>query len=756
MPKRNRLSGKKLSRLESWEKGLLGFGIVALPLVIYPDHPDPTTTKMTVALVWIGALLTLTAIRLFREGRVFWRSWLWLPFGTLFGASLLSLVNSLNLAASLFQVVLFAGYFALTLLVAYHVRRREDVLGVLGLLLVAGSLAAIYGLLQYYGLIPGLSNPRMKGEVMISTFGNKNFLGGYLAYVLIPGLGLLVLAREWWWKALTLGALVIAFAALLGISQDGAWVALVAAGLFTLVGLTWGRLWGVMRQSRPWVVGLLGLFVILFLVQSPPNVLNTIPGVGQEESPSLEEFLTPLAEPFTKESAKIRLLEWWIAWEMFQDHPLLGVGVGDYKLQFLPYKAKLLATGPGDAFFSSISAYVAPAAQAHNDYAQWAAETGSLGVMALLFAIGYLVWMGLRRFFVDPEAERKFQRLIVLAGIGTFAVHAMVDFPLHLPASALTLAAFLGILSSRALAGTPSKETGSSLKQHQVRALAVLLLVIAVTFGVLGVREFAANAHLRRAMFQGAAGDLEGAQQELERSIHLSFAPAHNALLLGAIYSLQGRDAESVSLFRVAVRARPSEMAYLQLGRALLFTGERGEGRKTLQDLLAMAPRSEVAVEAYRLWELSESPWVQDLLVADRWIQMGVYPSAEQVIESLLAQQIDQKARLELWRQKAGLASQRGDLTQARSLLEQALSANPEAERIYLQLAGITLKEEPSEAEKLLRQARELVQKKRESIEAVLAATPPSAERQIQRVQLEFLQQVDGEAERLEEQLSSH
>lgn len=31
---------------------------------------------------------------------------------------------------------------------------------------------------------------------------------------------------------------------------------------------------------------------------------------------------------------------------MFKDHPFVGVGLGHYKLNFLPYKAKLLPTTP--------------------------------------------------------------------------------------------------------------------------------------------------------------------------------------------------------------------------------------------------------------------------------------------------------------------------------------------------------------------------------------------------------------------------
>jgi len=645
------------------------------------------------------------------------------------------------------NLALLSGYFVLALMVAHHIRCRQDALWVLGLLLAAGTVAAGYGLLQYYGVLPSNEGSGPGAMTMIATFGNKNYLGGYLTYLLFPSLGLLILAGQRWVKILVLASISLLFAALLRIEQDAIWIALLISGILLLVGIRWGGLWGQVKQNRSWVVGLLSMSIFLALLGTTIVPREADPQVA-EPTASVQTLFTEASRPFTDASARVRILDWGIGLEMLRDHPLLGVGLGNYKLQYLSYKAEAITRRWGMEF---ADVYVPPAAQAHSDYLQWAAETGLVGLLALLFAIGYLLLHGLRGFFQEPNLDGRFLRLVLLAGIATLGAHAMVDFPLHLPASALTLVVFVGILFSPHL---KPPTTAVKRKGPSSRMAAVVVFVAALGFLVLGMREFQANVHLTRAMSLGSWGDLRGAQQELEQSLALSFAPAQNALLLGTIYFLQGRDAESLPLFRLAVRSRPSELAYLQLGQTLLLLGKREEGRQTLQDLLAMAPRSEVSVEAYRLRELSQSPWVKELLTLERWMQMGLDSAAQQKIESLSLEELDLAAQLELLRLRSERARAQGRLMEARTLLQQALEKDPKAEWAYVELAEIAGEEQPTEAEAFLSRAGAILEEKLKDAAAELAATSPSPERQIVRARLEVLRQIQRDINQLEQRIA--
>lgn len=584
---------------------------------------------------------------------------------------------------------------------------------------------------------------------MVATFGNKNYLGGYLSYLFLPAVGLMVLAKLRWVKLTFLLTLSLVFAALLALRQDAVWVSLLAAGALAVVGVRWGRLGPLVRRNRAWLLGLFGAFLGIFLVMNVffGQVEEAVP----EEGISLEELFAEASRPFTDRSARIRLFDWQIGLEMARDRPVLGVGLGEYKLSYLPHKAQVWAEGWTQEFADS---HVPPAAQAHNDYLQWAAETGILGLLALFFVLGHLAWMGLWGFLRDPMPTCRFLRLAVLAGLGTVGAHAFVDFPFHLPASALATAALVGVLYSPFL----NERTwgvgrwGVAWKRFDVRIpLAVGLATLALLLGTLGVREFQANAHMQRAISLVLEwGDFKGAEQVLERSVALSLAPAHNALLLGAIYFMDGRYRESLPLFEAATRGRPSEMAYFLLGQAYLMAGEREEGRKILEELLKMRPRPGIAAEAYRFWELAASPWASELLALQRLTAQRRYDAAAQEIERLLGDPLDPQTRQELRRIQANLALRQGNSSEARRLIEQALQEDPQDLWFALRLAQITVQDGASEeATQALKELRAILVAERESASAELAGTAPSPEQQILRAKLDLIQKIEDEARRL-------
>lgn len=746
-------------------------GFFALPLAVYPDHPEPVTTKSTLWLIWVGALFGIEGVRLLltRSLEIF-RNPIMLPALALFGTAGISLVGSPNPPVGLLQLALMLGFFGIALFVAHHVRSERDVHFVLGALMLAGCIAAVYGILQYYGVLPGGSRAGHGSGAMVATFGNKNYLGGYLSYLLLPGIGLMVLAKPRGLKLIFLLAVGLYLGALLLVRQDAVWVALLASGGGLLVGITVWHLWRIVRRNRAWIVALAGSFAFLFLLLMVG--VSALLGGGEATSPAeeaetegatFEELFAEVSQPFVDRSARIRLFDWRIGLEMLRDHPLLGVGLGAYKLKYLPYKLQVWSESWTREFAED---YAPPAAQAHNDYLQWAAETGLLGVLVLLFALGHLVRIALSGFAREPLPACHFYRLAVLAGLGTIAAHALVDFPFHLPASALVAATLLGLLYSPFLNGPlrgegQGQDQGQQLPQERGTHLSLLpaagMVVLGLLLATLGVREFRANEHMQRGIALALEwSDFRGAQEELERSLALSLAPSHNALLLGAIAFMDGRYAESASLLEQAARGRPSEMAYFLWGQALLMAGELERGREVLDRLLKMRPRPEIAAEAYRFWELAHSPWALELLALQRLVAQKQFTPAQDAIERLRKEPLDAWSRRELLHIEASLAQSLGNAWEAQKILGEALQIDPEDEWAYLRLAQVYL--QIGEKEKVrasLTELRSLLKKKQEHLKTELSAGPPSPEQQILRARLDLLRKLQREANRLVRELSS-
>lgn len=117
-----------------------------------------------------------------------------------------------------------------------------------------------------------------------------------------------------------------------------------------------------------------------------------------------------------------RLDGWRVAGHLFAAHPVAGVGLGGFAPEFAPARLALQDQGvqfyPGhkQAFF----------ANAHNEYLEWAAEAGLLGLAALVFALGSL----LRRLGGLPTAGH--ERAFGMAALVSLALLALAYFPFRL------------------------------------------------------------------------------------------------------------------------------------------------------------------------------------------------------------------------------------------------------------------------------------------------------------------------------------
>jgi O-antigen ligase len=116
--------------------------------------------------------------------------------------------------------------------------------------------------------------------------------------------------------------------------------------------------------------------------------------------------------------------------------PIFGCGLGAYESNFLQYQSV------GAAYRIQF---------AHNDYLQALAELGFAGfaiILAIIYGVMSQIFKGISRLM---EGER---RLLVIACGGAMVailLHSLVDFNLHVPANAMTLAWIAGLGSVNGL-----------------------------------------------------------------------------------------------------------------------------------------------------------------------------------------------------------------------------------------------------------------------------------------------------------------
>jgi putative inorganic carbon (HCO3(-)) transporter len=396
-----------------------------------------------------------------------------------------SLVGALSLQWSLKGLLVWVELLAIYLFVVNVVDVQQAKIIVV-LILLAGCLEAMLGFYQFFGRV-GPEGFLLFDRFIraYGTFEQPNPYGGYLGLILPLALSLF-LARwrrrdlwsmiTWALAGLSLGlmgaALLMSWSrgALLGFMAGVAVVALAGfwhrtysdltgGALAGLAGAGLGTLWfyspGVGSILAPLLGGLVGLgtglgisvalrrrwvWLLLALVVIFGVILLLLGGdrlvpatVGQR----FFDFLPYLEMPdmrgvhVTDENFAVveRLAHWQAALGMLSDHPLLGVGIGNY----VPVYAGYALPGWKD-----------PLGHAHNYYLHVAAETGLLGLGAYLLLIFACFWQGWRALRGE-SGQRQGVVLGILGVLTAFAVHSLFD-NLYVHGMNMHLAISLGLI----------------------------------------------------------------------------------------------------------------------------------------------------------------------------------------------------------------------------------------------------------------------------------------------------------------------
>jgi len=560
------------------------FLVFALPLFIWPGISEYGYGKTIVALIGVSGLAILWGLSAWRKRAWTIRlPWLALPVLGLVAASLFSLLNATNGRIVVQSLVLVIFFGLLALIIANAVRDQRDVNLLLFALLASAFLAALYGMLQYLGVMRGPGEGPGLTEV-ISTMGNRNYLGGFLAYLLFPAVILVVRPRSRWVRLAAVLLIAFCFGMVLVVRQAGTTVSLSIAAAAFLLGWLILRPIEPVRRNRLWLLLLLGALIVTFLIEAPSGPLNSVVGLSSE-NPSW------IAQWWQRSSGQVRSWDWWVGWEMFKDYPMTGVGLGNYKLNFVPYKAQLLASPRGEAY----NFYIDRAAQAHNEYVQVLAELGILGVLALIACLGVLTVSFWKRLRANDEANR-LDLLLLACGIVSFLIHSVVSFPAHLPASSLVLVVALGLASSRVYG--EAAQASLRLTGWRSRTVFAVVVLICSAVSVIAGRDVAANRLMSKGIEQAQLGNNYVAEALFERSLGLDFAPRQTFYHIAVVQIERGAYEEAEENLERCFTRFVDETVYLNYANLTANARKYDRAREAVQFLLTTHPGEEIAVRA--------------------------------------------------------------------------------------------------------------------------------------------------------------
>jgi O-antigen ligase len=263
------------------------------------------------------------------------------------------------------EVVKWLELLAVYLITLNSLRRQSQLAALLAALLVAGAGEALYGAYQYAtGQGPSAFT---LGETLraYGHFEQPNPFAGYLGTILPFAVALSLLAQPRWLRGLALIAGLALVAGILLSQSRGAWIGvLTALCVMALAGTGRAR-----RLVWPAVYGLLLLTTISMAGLLPASWTARLGALI--ENFGLFDARTVIVTPDNFALVE-RMAHWQAGWSMFLDHPLLGVGAGNYPVAYELY---------------SLPGWREALGHAHNYYLNIAAESGLAGLIALLILL---------------------------------------------------------------------------------------------------------------------------------------------------------------------------------------------------------------------------------------------------------------------------------------------------------------------------------------------------------------------------------
>jgi O-antigen ligase len=356
---------------------------------------------------------------------------------------------------------------------------------------VAAAVVAFMGLLQHMELTP-LSIPIISRPG--STFGNRNQAGDVMAMALPLGVGAVASARDRTTRAVAIAAVGLELV-FLGVTRTrGAWIG-AACGLGTTI-------WLARRHMSRSVILVVAAGGIAAVGAWLPGRLSPNEAGDTKRSAAVTDMLEQSIDPRST-AVRTRLGLWRRSAAMLRDHPVLGVGPGNWPVVFPLYAEP-------DAYRDGVLTASRAARQAHEDILERAAETGVVGLLALVaLAAGTGVAVR-RRSAADREtslaASAAGGSLVALVGL------ALAAFPLEMPGTICLAGLALGLVAPRERAELAP--AASRLRTSVTAIAALVLVVLAVLRAEQKVRGSFWLGEAERAMRRDRS--IEGATEALQ------------------------------------------------------------------------------------------------------------------------------------------------------------------------------------------------------------------------------------------------
>jgi O-antigen ligase len=442
-------------------------------------------------------------------------------------------------------------------------------------MLGTGTIVACYGILQYFGYDPmpwsGRIAPKGK-DIVISTFGNANYVAEYLQPVAIIALTWFIFnTTKLWAKVL---ASIIAIILLTCVVISGAREAWIGLPVVALIGWTLlrkstkyqvqstneknmpsealakdgqnlkSKIQNKVSLSKKWLIVLL---VILIIVVSVVVVKSSRhPGWLKQQVYSLSDV----------HQFQERFLIWQIGFQMIQEHPVWGLGAGGFRINFMDKLAQFMDKPETQIYIPTVNGWQGSNAnQSHNDYLQLTVDFGLVGIGLFFWFIATFIWIGINAIKTSDNPIEKLQVTGLFLALVAILIDATVNFPFMLPGNGLLFWILLALFNNCIDNEVPSTkyQVQNRITKIPVRIIgSVIVLILSMVFLTSIYRSVQASVLLKKGRKEVMSGQLQPALELLQKSVQLDPIENETRFVLGLVYQQLGQLDQAVQQYTQA------------------------------------------------------------------------------------------------------------------------------------------------------------------------------------------------------------
>lgn len=457
--------------------------VFVLPLIFSRITLDPA---ITVRYIFLGSFILLFVLYFFLVKKINFTIFspvkIVFALATGYGVwSILSLFSATNPSPGYYET---ARHFLNTILlfIVFVTIQNEQtkLLTICKAIMLMSLIQSFVGIMQYYEVaftdLPG-AEPKPYG-----LMANRNIFGSAQAF-LLPFVIFVLYKASKPWKYLSILAMTGIIVSVLVSQTRSAWLVVAGIVVFSLLLVI---IFSSINRKR-WLSGIMiGLPIVALLTalvilsDKEGDLKKSI----KERAGSLVNVTTKISAT-AKEGSNERLKMWHLTAGLIKDHPVIGVGPGNWKLEIPKYDTTGLIW-PNGKFLPT---------RPHNDYLQVASETGIPGGI-LFYAMWLMIIVIAVKIILKPGSED--QRILVIlmaSGLAGFAIDSMFSFPIERIEHSLFIYLIAGIIL-----GNYTRLKENSLQKRRVNKILVPAFILISTFNIfMGYKKYNFEKHMNYA-----------------------------------------------------------------------------------------------------------------------------------------------------------------------------------------------------------------------------------------------------------------